>query len=61
MDSNNNESKFSFEDIAAAEISCAFGALSLYWCQGLGTIHYKVNKYMHKIEKLEKEMKVIKY
>ena len=41
---------FNSEDTMAAEMACAFGALSLYWCQGIGSLHQQMNKMMNTIE-----------
>lgn len=47
-------SAFSSEDIAAAEIVGSHGALTLYWCQGLGSLHHVLSKNVTKMEELEK-------
>ena len=48
---------FSSEDVIAAEICSSFGALSLYWCQGMGSLHQQLLKNTHKMDKLEKLVK----
>lgn len=45
---------FTAEDIVAAEICSALGALSLYWCQGMGTLHHQLVTSTNKVAKLER-------
>jgi hypothetical protein len=45
---------FTGEDAAAAEMVASMGALSLYWCQGLGSVHHTLHKALQKMDKLEK-------
>ena len=44
---------FSTEDVSVAEMISSFGALSLYWCQGLGSLHHEINRYVNKMDQLE--------
>ena len=44
---------FSGEDLAAGEIAVSHGALSLYWCQGLGALHHVLNKSVNRLQELE--------
>lgn len=45
---------FSAEDIVAAEICSTLGALSLYWCQGMGQLHHQLAQNTSKTVKLER-------
>jgi len=45
---------FTAEDIVAAEICSTLGALSLYWCQGMGTLHHQLVQSSNKVAKLER-------
>lgn len=47
---------FSIEDVAAAELIVGMGALSIYWCQGLGSMHHQLLKTVEKMERLEKSI-----
>ncbi len=47
---------FSPQDLAAAEIAVSHGALSLYWCQGLGALHHVLTKNVNRLQELEKVM-----
>jgi len=47
---------FSMEDIAAGELIVSMGALSIYWCQGMGSLHHQLHKTMDKLEKIEKSI-----
>ncbi len=47
---------FTPEDIVAAEIAVSHGALSLYWCQGLGALHHVLNKNVSRLQELERTM-----
>ena len=44
---------FSGDDLAAGEIAVSHGALSLYWCQGLGALHHILNKNVSRLQELE--------
>ena len=44
---------FTAEDLAAGEIAVSHGALSLYWCQGLGALHHTLNKTVNRLQDLE--------
>ena len=46
--------EFTPEDVTAAELVASMGALSLYWCQGLGSVHHTLHKTIHKMDKLER-------
>jgi len=50
-------SPFSAEDVIAAEMATSYAGLSLYWCQGLGTLHHQLTKNVKKIEQLENAVK----
>lgn len=45
---------FSDEDLIMGELMSNFGSLSLYWCQGLGSLHHQLHKTVNKLDKLEK-------
>jgi hypothetical protein len=47
---------FSADDIIAAEVCSALGALSLYWCQGMGTLHHEMAVSKNKAIRLEKQL-----
>jgi hypothetical protein len=47
---------FSADDIMAAEVCSALGALSLYWCQGMGTLHHEMALSKNKAIRLEKQL-----
>ena len=49
-----NASSFTAEDIVAAEICSALGALSLYWCQGMGSLHHQLVQSANKSARLER-------
>jgi hypothetical protein len=51
---NFKETPFSAEDVAGVEIISVLGALSLYWCQGIGKLHHQINKNISKMDQLEK-------
>ena len=55
-----NASEFAPDDVAALEISSTFGALSLYWCQGLGALHNKLDRSANKMKQLEKSIATLK-
>jgi hypothetical protein len=44
---------FTAEDLAVGEIAVSHGALSLYWCQGLGALHHVLNKSVTRLQELE--------
>jgi hypothetical protein len=44
---------FTVEDAAALELTGAFGSLSLYWCQGLGSLHNKLMRSASKMSQIE--------
>ena len=48
-----NNTGFTDDDILAAELVSSLASISLYWCQGLGTLQRKLNKKMKRIEMLE--------
>ncbi len=48
---------FTPEDVSAAEMTSAFGSLSLYWCQGMGTLHHHLHNNVSKMDQLEKVVK----
>jgi hypothetical protein len=47
---------FGPEDIVAAEICSTLGALSLYWCQGMGALHHQLVQNSTKMARLEKQL-----
>jgi len=47
-------SAFTSDDLAAAELVASHGALTLYWCQGLGSLHHVLTKNVLKMEELER-------
>jgi hypothetical protein len=48
-----NGMAFNKDDIASAELAVSHGALSLYWCQGLGALHHILNKNINRLQELE--------
>jgi hypothetical protein len=48
---------FTEEDIQAAELAATYASVSLYWCQGLGSMQRQLSKYAGKLLTLEKEVK----
>lgn len=50
---------FQTEDVVAAEMASSFGSVSLYWCQGMGTLHHKLSKNLNKMDQLEKAMRAM--
>ena len=52
--------EFAADDIAALEMCSTFGALSLYWCQGLGALHNKLERSANKMKQLEKAVVALK-
>lgn len=48
-----NSSPFCVEDVISCDLVSAFSSVSLYWGQGLGYIHEKLEKTMTKMESLE--------
>jgi hypothetical protein len=51
---------FSAEDIVAAEICSFLSALSLYWCQGMGTLHHQLALSANNAMRLEKMVQELK-
>jgi len=47
---------FSREDLVAAEMAVSHGALSLYWCQGLGSLHHVLTKNVNRLQELERSL-----
>lgn len=45
---------FSNEDLIAAEVAASHGALSIYWCQGLGSVHHILSKNVSRLQELER-------
>lgn len=45
---------FTVEDVSALEMISSFGSLSLYWCQGLGSLHHQLTKNINKMTQLER-------
>jgi hypothetical protein len=56
-----NAATFSADDIMAAEVCSALGALSLYWCQGMGTLHHEMAVSKNKAIRLEKQLEKLQY
>jgi hypothetical protein len=50
---NKGAAPFTADDVAAAEMVAAYGALSLYWCHGLASLHHQLNRNVNKMEHLE--------
>ena len=55
-----NGKVFEEEDVTAAEIAVSHGALSLYWCQGLGALHHVLNKNIAKLQELETHVSTLR-
>ncbi|KAJ1398968.1 hypothetical protein B484DRAFT_251562, partial [Ochromonadaceae sp. CCMP2298] len=45
---------FSAEDVVIAEICAALGALSLYWCQGMGALHHRLGRSAARADHLQR-------
>jgi hypothetical protein len=51
-----NGTPFTREDLVAGEIAVSHGALSLYWCQGLGSLHHVLTKNVNRLQELERSL-----
>jgi len=51
-----NGTPFSREDLVAAEMAVSHGALSLYWCQGLGSLHHVLTRNVNRLQELERSL-----